>query len=174
MATQKKRKRDRLTVDRVLNVGGGLFGIIVSLATFATAWAYCTIHYGFLFGFGLGWLPAGMLAAIVGAVWWLASPLAVGLLLGSLLLIALWQAPQLLVWLALALFVACVIWRRRRFGEDVGWLGRRAGHRRTLKSRGKAVNANGRLLTALTGLLANAERARKSSQSKRPSKELLH
>jgi len=174
MATQKKRRRDRLTGDRGLNVGGGLLGIIIGLATFVTAWAFCTIHYGFLFGFGLGWLPAGMLASIVGAVWWLVSPLAAGLLLGSLLLIALWRAPGLLVWLALALFAAWLIWRRRRFGEDVDWLGRHPGHRRRLKSRGKAENANGRFLTALTALLANAERIRKSSQSKRPPKELLH
>jgi hypothetical protein len=172
MATQKKRGRYRLTGDRVLNVGSGLLGIVVG-ATFVTAWAYCTIHYGFLFGFGLGWLPAGMLAAIVGAVWWLVSPLAVGLLLGSLLLIALWQAPGLSVWLALALFAAWVIWRRRRFGEDVDWLGRRLDRRRRLKSRGKA-EAIGRFLTALTALLANAERIRKTSQSKRPPKELLH
>ena len=174
MATQKKRRRDRLTGDRVLNVSGGLLGIIVGLATFVTAWAYCTIHYGFLFGFGLGWLPAGLLASIVGVVWWLVSPLAVGLLLGSLLLIALWQAPGLLVWLALALLAVWVMRRRRRFGEDVDWLGRHPGRRRRLKSRGKAENANGRFLTALTALLANAERIRKSSQSKRPSKELLH
>jgi hypothetical protein len=169
MVTQKKR-RDRLTGDRVFNVGGGLLGIIVALATFITAWAYCTIDYGFLFGFGLGWLPAGMLAAIVGAVWWLASPLAVGLLLGSLLLIALWQAPELLVWLALALLAAWVIWRRRRLGEGVDWFGRRLGRRLRLKSRGKAENANGRFLTALTALLANAETTRKSGQTKRPSK----
>jgi hypothetical protein len=174
MATQKKRRKDRLTRDRVLNVGGGMSGIFVALATFATAWAYCSIHYGFLFGFGLGWLPASMLAAIVGAVWWLVSPIAVGLLLGSLFLIALWQAPELLVWLALALFAAWVIWRRRKFGEDVDWFGRRLGRRRRLKSRGKAESANGRFLTALTALLANAETTRKSSQPKRPSKELLH
>jgi hypothetical protein len=174
MATQKKRRRDRLTGDRVLNVSGGLLGIIVGLATFVTAWAYCTIHYGFLFGFGLGWLPAGMLASIVGVVWWLVSPLTVALLLGSLLLIALWQAPGLLVWLALALLAVWVIWRRRRSGEDVDRLSRRSGRRRRLKSRGKAENANGRILAALTALLANAERIRKSSQSKRPPKELVH
>jgi hypothetical protein len=174
MATQKKIRRYRLTGNRVLNVGGGLLGIIVGLATFVTAWAYCTIHYGFLFGFGLGWLPAGMLASIVVAVWWLVSPLAVGLLLGSLLLIALWQAPGLLVWLALALLAVWVIWRRRRFGEDVDLLGRRPGRRRRLKSRGKVENANGGILTALTALLANADRIRKSSQLKRPPKKLLH
>src|SRR5262252_2548173 len=141
----KRRRRSPLTWDGVFNVGGGLLGIIVALATFVTAWAYCTIHYGFLFGFGLGWLPAGMLAAIVSAVWWLVSPLAVVLLLGSLLLIALWQAPELLVWLAVALLAAWVKkWRRRRLGEGVDWLGRRLGRRRRLKSRGKAENANGR------------------------------
>jgi hypothetical protein len=173
MATQKKRRRDRLARDRLLNVSGGLLGIIVGLATFVTAWAYCTIHYGFLFGFGLGWLPAGMLASIVVAVWWFVSPLAVGLLLGSLLLIALWQAPALMVWVALALLAMWVIWRRRRFSVDVNWLGRHPGRRRRLKSRGKA-EAIGRLLTALTALFANAERMGKSSQSKRPPKELLH
>jgi hypothetical protein len=171
MATQK---RDRLTRDGVLNVGGRLSGIIVALATFATAWAYCSIRYGFLFGFGLGWLPAAMLAAIVGAVWLVVSPLAVGLLLGSLLVIALWQAPELLVWLALALFAAWVIWRRRRFGKNLDWLGRRLGRRRRLKLQGEAENANGRFLTALIALLATTETTRKSSQPKRPSKELLH
>jgi hypothetical protein len=89
----------------VFNVGSWRLGIIVALATFVTAWAYCTIHYGFLFGFGLGWLPVGMLAAIVGAVSWLVSPFAAGLLLGSLLLAALWQDPEL-VWLPLALLAA--------------------------------------------------------------------
>jgi hypothetical protein len=173
MATQKKRRKDRLTRDRVLNVGGGMSVIFVALATFATAWAYCSIHYGFLFGFGLGWLPAAMLAAIVGAVWLVVSRLAVGLLLGSLLLIALWQTPELLVWLALALFAAWVM-RRRRFGKNLDWLGGRLGRRRRLKSRGKAENANDRFLTALIALLANAETTRKSSQPKPPSKELLH
>ena len=108
---KKKRRRGRLAGDGVFHAGSGLLGIIAALATFVTAWAYCTIHYGFLFGFGLGWLPAGMLAAIVGAVSWLVSPLAAGLLSGSLLLIALWQDPALLVWLPLALFAAWVMWR---------------------------------------------------------------
>ena len=173
MATRKKRK-GRATWDGVLNAGNWLLGIIVALATFVTTWAYCTIHYGFLFGFGLGWLPAGMLAAIVGAVSWLVSPLAAGLLLGSLLLIALWQDPALLVWFPLALFAAWVIWRRRRFGEDVDWLGRRLGRRRKPKAGGKGETAKGRLLAVLTALSANTERTRKSSQPTRSPKELLH
>src|SRR5262249_57431643 len=101
---KKRRRKSPLTWDGVFNVGGGLLGIIVALATFVTAWAYCTIHYGFLFGFGLGWLPAGMLAAIAGAVSWLVSPLAAGLLFGSLFLLSLWQAPALFALLSLAPF----------------------------------------------------------------------
>jgi hypothetical protein len=170
----KRRRRSPPTWDGVFNVGGGLLGVIVALASFVTAWAYCTLHYGFLFGFGLGWLPAGMLAAIAGAVSWLVSPLAAGLLLGSLSLIALWQDPQLLVWLALALLAAWVIWRRRRFGADVDWLGRRLDRRRKLKSRGKGETANGKFLAALTALSTDAERTRKSSRPTRPPNELLH
>jgi hypothetical protein len=169
----KRRRRSPPTWDGVFNVGGGLLGIIVALASFVTAWAYCTFHYGFLFGFGLGWLPAGMLAAIAGAVSWLVSPFAAGLLLGSLSLIALWQDPQL-AWLALALLAAWVIWRRRRFGADVDWLGRRLDRRRKLKSRGKGETTNGKFLAALTALSTNAQRTRKSSQPTRPPNELLH
>jgi len=168
MATRRqRRKKGPLTLDGVSNVGSWWLGIIVALATFVTAWAYCTMHYGFLFGFGLGWLPAGMLAAMVGVVSWLLSPLAAGLLLGSLLLIALWHEPELLVWLPLALFAAWVIWRRR---EDVGWLGRRLDRRQKLKS----GRTGGRFLTTLTTLSANAMRTRKSSQPTRPPKEQLH
>jgi len=169
MTTRKKRRRGRLAGDGMFHAGSGLLGIIAALATFVMAWAYCTIHYGFLFGFGLGWLPAGMLAAIVGAVSWLLSPLAAGLLSGSLLLIALWQDPALLVWLSLAVFAAWLTWRRR-FGVDAGWLGRHLDRRRKLKSRGKGDG----FLAALTALSASAGRTRKSSQSTRPPKELLH
>ena len=173
MAARKKRKRrGRLKWDGIPSSGGGLSAII-ALATFVTAWVYCTIHYGFLFGFGLGWLPASMLAAIVGALSWLVSPLAAGLLLGSLLLIALWQDPELFVWLPLTLLAAWMILRRRRFGADVDWLGRRLDRRRTPKSRARGETA-GRFLTALTALSANAERTRKSGQSTRPPKEPLH
>ena len=32
------------------------------------AYIYCIATYGFLFGLGLGWLPSGILAAIVGGL----------------------------------------------------------------------------------------------------------
>lgn len=41
---------------------------ISGLITFAAAWIYCMSEYGFLFGFGLGWLPALILGAIIGLV----------------------------------------------------------------------------------------------------------
>ena len=173
MAARKKgKRRGRLKWDGIPSSSGGLSAII-ALATFVTAWVYCAIHYGFLFGFGLGWLSAGMLAAIVGVLSLLVSPLAAGLLLASLLLIALWQDPELFVWLPLALLAAWMILRRRRFGADVDWLGRRLDRRRTPKSRARGGTA-GRFLTALTALLASAERTRKSGQPTRPPKEPLH
>ena len=43
-----------------------LIGIAVGALTFIAAWIYCMATYGFLFGFGLGWLPSGILAAMVG------------------------------------------------------------------------------------------------------------
>ena len=167
MATRKKKRRKgELSWDRVFNGGSWRLAIIVALTTLVTAWVYCTIHYGFLFGFGLGWLPAGMLAAIVGTVSWLVSPFAAGLLSGSLLLAALWQDPEL-VWLPLALLAAWLIWRQRK---DVGWLGRRLDHRRRLKSPRKG----GGFLAALTALSTSAGRTQKSGQPTRPPKELLH
>lgn len=44
------------------------FGVIAALITFLGAWGYCAVTYGFLLGFGLGWLPAAIAAAIAGAV----------------------------------------------------------------------------------------------------------
>lgn len=38
--------------------------------TFAGCWIYCIANYGFLFGLGLGWLPAVILSGVVYlAVW---------------------------------------------------------------------------------------------------------
>jgi len=171
MARNKKRRSRRLIWNGSFKRGGGWLGVIVALATFVTAWGYCAIHYGFLFGFGLGWVPAGMLAVIAGAVSWLVSPLAAGLLLGSLLLVALWQDPALLVWFSLALFGAWVICRRRRLEIDVDRLDRLiGGRRRKLKSRGKRDG----ILAVLTAFSADAEKTRKSSQPRRPPEELLH
>ncbi|MGN6355945.1 MAG: hypothetical protein ACTHLU_00495 [Novosphingobium sp.] len=43
-----------------------------ALATFGASWIYCMSEYGFLLGFGLGWLPSAILAGLVAfAVRWL-------------------------------------------------------------------------------------------------------
>lgn len=61
---------------------GRILGWIAGALTFIAAYIYCTATYGFLLGFGLGWLPSGILAAIVG--------FAVVLLWGPVLLLVLY------------------------------------------------------------------------------------
>lgn len=36
---------------------------------FLSAWLYCIVHYGFLFGLGLGWLPSIILALFLAFIW---------------------------------------------------------------------------------------------------------
>jgi hypothetical protein len=59
---------------------GALIGILTAVVVFFGAWIYCMSEYGFLFGFGLGWLPAGILAAIVGWIMRYIWPAALALL----------------------------------------------------------------------------------------------
>lgn len=65
--------------DRWEEYGRGLT-VPAVLVTFGCAWWYCVSTYGFLFGFGLGWLPAAILAMLVGAAVWIAWPLALAVL----------------------------------------------------------------------------------------------
>ncbi len=44
---------------------GVCLGIIPAIAAFLGSWWYCATTYGYLLGFGLGWLPSIILAAIV-------------------------------------------------------------------------------------------------------------
>lgn len=50
---------------------GKVLGVIVGGLTFVGAYIYCIANYGFLFGLGLGWLPSGIFAVIVGVGTWL-------------------------------------------------------------------------------------------------------
>jgi hypothetical protein len=64
---------------------GGVLGLIAGILTFFGCWIYCIAAYGFFLGVGLGWLPSGIIAAIVGfAVMLLWAPalllIAVGLI----------------------------------------------------------------------------------------------
>lgn len=44
---------------------GGIVGAIV----FVGSWIYCIVTYGYLLGFGLGWLPSLIVAFIAGITW---------------------------------------------------------------------------------------------------------
>ena len=49
------------------------FGVAITwMIVFFGAWIYCAMTYGFLFGFGIGWLPAAILATICCWFWPLA------------------------------------------------------------------------------------------------------
>lgn len=50
---------------------------LVWIVVFLGTWGYCAITYGFLLGFGLGWLPASILASILAFVWPLIAAAAV-------------------------------------------------------------------------------------------------
>lgn len=43
---------------------GGWLGAFASVCTFLISWFACLVGYGFL-GFGLGWIPSLILAAVV-------------------------------------------------------------------------------------------------------------
>lgn len=53
-----------MTGDNYFRIGT-VMGVIAAALTFVGAYIYCVSTYGFLLGFGLGWLPSGLLAAIV-------------------------------------------------------------------------------------------------------------
>ena len=57
---------------------------ITAIITFVICYIYCIATYGFLLGLGLGWLPSGIVARIVGFLW----PLIALLLLVLLVMIS--------------------------------------------------------------------------------------
>lgn len=68
---------------------GEVLGLIVGTLVFFGCWAYCAGTYGFLFGFGMGWLPSSILAFIFRVVAkYLWGPIVV-LIVTFLLLVAL-------------------------------------------------------------------------------------
>lgn len=80
-----------VTRDRALeDIGDGL-AVLAAIGAFLAAWAYCAVQYGFLLGFGFGWLPATILAGIIAALTRWLWPLAAiaGILLAVLALGAL-------------------------------------------------------------------------------------
>lgn len=57
---------DTLADNWYFAIGHGL-GLLAALAAFLASWWYCAATYGYLLGFGLGWLPSLILAAILSA-----------------------------------------------------------------------------------------------------------
>ena len=53
---------------------------ITAFITFIICYIYCIATYGFLLGVGLGWLPSGIVARIVGFLWPLVALLLVVIL----------------------------------------------------------------------------------------------
>lgn len=51
--------------DEFYRLAGNSAGGLGAICAFFGGWIYCAQTYGFLFGFGLGWLPSAILAAIV-------------------------------------------------------------------------------------------------------------
>jgi hypothetical protein len=44
---------------------GWIFAALAGPATLLAVWIYCAVTYGFFLGFGLGWIPALILASLV-------------------------------------------------------------------------------------------------------------
>jgi integral membrane sensor domain MASE1 len=60
---------------------GWICAALTGPATFLAVWIYCAITYGFLLGFGLGWIPALILALLVAVATIFLWPLAAVVLL---------------------------------------------------------------------------------------------
>jgi hypothetical protein len=64
-------------------------GIALSGLIFVIAWFYCFVDYGFLLGFGIGWLPSGIMGAMVfGIARFFWKPIGLVILLAFLLVVA--------------------------------------------------------------------------------------
>lgn len=42
---------------------------LVGATVFLLTWAYCALTYGFLFGFGFGWVPSLIVGGVAGLAW---------------------------------------------------------------------------------------------------------
>jgi len=86
---------------------------IVGILTFLGAYIYCVVTYGFLLGMGLGWLPSGILAAIVGIITiflWLPALIVAGIATSYFLSVMGYPGPAAASGLIL-LFVIAMIFR---------------------------------------------------------------
>ncbi len=54
--------------------------MVIGGLTFLITWIACAAHYGFLFGFGLGWIPAYILSQILMCMWRIISLVVISVL----------------------------------------------------------------------------------------------
>jgi len=59
--------------------------VIVWAITFLISWVVCSFNYGFLWGFGFGWVPSLILGFFVGIIWPLIVLIGMGLILIGLI-----------------------------------------------------------------------------------------
>ena len=93
---------------------GFVLGFAVGIATFVSAWAYCVLTYGFVLGLGLGWIPAGICAGIVGwaTVFFWGAALLILAISGFVLIAVFSGVHSGLAWsLAVGAAVGWLIWR---------------------------------------------------------------
>jgi hypothetical protein len=68
---------------------GNLFGSVAAVVTFVAGYLYAIATFGLFLGAGIGWLPAGVLAAIVYfAVMALWGPLVLLVAAGAIMMLA--------------------------------------------------------------------------------------
>ena len=90
---------------------GWLCAAVTGPATLLAVWIYCTVTYGFLLGFGLGWIPAIILALLVAVATIYLWPLAaVGLLYVVYRVFDI--HPELLTYIAalIGIFAVATVW----------------------------------------------------------------
>ena len=68
---------------RQSSCGGALMGFLVGVSVFFVSWGYAIKSYGWLFGLGLGWIPAFFLGIMAGMFWPVAILLILALLIFS-------------------------------------------------------------------------------------------
>ena len=90
-------------------------------ATFLAVWIYCAVTWGFLFGFFLGWIPALILALVVGVATIYLWPLAAVALLYVIFRVF-GIHPELLAYIGALVGIIAIAtvwwWHVRRLGDE--------------------------------------------------------
>jgi hypothetical protein len=90
---------------------GWIFAALTGPATLLVVWIYCAVTYGFFLGFGLGWIPALILALLVAVATIFLWPLAVAAVLYVIYRVF-GVHPELLIYIAafVGIIAIAMIW----------------------------------------------------------------